>query len=459
MRNRKLQGILGSFAIILIAGAGIFFLQPKTQPAAQAKPAPSYQTAPLQTGSLTSAISLTGAVRARQTATLTWLTSGNVNAVPVVKDQQVEKDDLLASLDPGSVPQSVILAQATRVSAQKALDNLLTTNQARANAELTLVRAQKALDDAKKARDDKQFQRASEETIDIARANLILADKALEDAQSIYDRNKTRNSDDVVFAAALSQLAAAQQRYDQAQYNLDYVSDLPDPLDVQTAQALVDVAQANLLAAKLEWERDKDGPSDADITAAKAQVDAAQAVIDTARIQAPFNGTLTRAVSQVGDPVAAGMVAFQVDDLSHLYVDGEVPEVDIARVKMGQAVSLVFDALPGQTFAGVVHEIAGTGKTIGGTVSFTVTVEVTQRDAQLRPGMTASARITAEQAVGIVAPRAALHTHSGQTVVYVLRNGQPVAVPVRVRLSTLEQVLLLGDELHAGDELIVGGVS
>jgi HlyD family secretion protein len=459
MKDRKLQGILLSFVIILGIGAGIFFLQPKTQPAAQAKPAPSYQTAPLQTGSLTKAISLTGAVRARQTATLTWLTSGNVNAVPVVKDQRVEKDDLLASLDPGSVSQTVILAQATRVNAQKALDNLLTTNQVRANAELTLVRAQKALDDAKKARDDKQFQRASEETIDIARANLIMADKALEDAQSIYDRNKTRNSDDVVFAAALSQLAAAQQRYDQAQYNLDYVSDLPDPLDVQTAQALVDVAQANLLAAKLEWERDKDGPSDADITAAKAQVDAAQAVIDTASIQAPFTGTLTRAVSQVGDQVAAGMVAFQVDDLSHLYVDGEVPEVDIARVKVGQAVSLVFDALPGQTVAGVVHEIAGTGKTIGGTVSFTVTVEVTQRDPLLRPGMTASAQIASDQAVGWVAPRAALHTRSGQVVVYLLRDGQPAAVPVQVGLSTPEQVLLLSDELKVGDELIVGGVS
>ncbi len=459
MRNRKLQGILLTLVIIAIIGAGIFFLQPRALPAAQAKPAPSYQTAPLQSGSLTSTISLSGAVRARQTATLTWLTSGNVASVPVVKDQTVEKGVLLAALDPGSLPQSVILAQATRVSAQKTLENLLTTNQARANAELALVKAQKALDDAKKARDNKEFQRASQETIDIARANLIMADKALEDAQSIYDRNKTRDSDDVVFAAALSQLAAAQQRYDQAQYNLDYVSELPDPLDVQTSQALVDVAQANLLAAKLEWERDKDGPSDADVTAARAQVDAAQAVIDTARITAPFTGTLTRAVSQVGDQVAGGTTAFQVDDLSHLYVDGEVPEIDIARVRTGQAVTLSFDALPGQSFSGVVHEIAGTGKTIGGTVSFTVTVEITQRDPLLRPGMTASAQIAAEQALGWVVPRVALHSQAGQPVVYVLRSGQPVAVPVQVGLTTPDQVLLISPALQAGDELVIGGVS
>jgi HlyD family secretion protein len=447
------------FMVIGVAAAGgiVFYMQPKAQPPVQARSAaPEYRTTPAEVGSVSATIGMTGAVRSKQTTILAWQTSGVIASVPVAKDQTVAKDALLANLDPTSLPQAVILAQANLVSAQKALDNLLLTNQARSNAELAMARAQKALDDAKKARDNKQYQRASQETIDIARANLILAGKALEDAETIYNRNKNRDNNDVVFAAALSQLAAAQQRYDQAKYNLDYVSALPDPLDVQTAQALVDVAQSNLMAAKVEWERDKDGPSDADISAARAQVDAAQAVIDQARLTAPFAGSLTLVKSKVGDQVAPGTLAFQLDDLSRLYVDGEVTEVDIARIQVGQPAELTFDALRGQNFSGKVSEIASVGKSISGTVSFTVTIEINQPDARLRPGMTAAADITASSQQGaLLVPNQALRSRQGQPVVYVLKNGAPQAVAIQLGAASTTQTQVTAVDLKPGDPIVL----
>jgi HlyD family secretion protein len=447
---------------LLVAGGAVgFFLQPRAAPPAQAASAPlEYRTAPATVGSVSATIGMTGAVRSKQTTVLSWQTSGVVADVPVVKDQTVAKDALLADLDATSLPQAVILAQSNLVAAQKALDNLLSTNQARATAELALAKAQKALDDAKKARDNKQYQRASQETIDIARANLVLANKALEDAGTIFDRNKHRDADDVVFAAALSQLAAAQQRYDQAKYNLDYVSGLPDPLDMQTAQALVDVAQANVLSAKLEWERDKDGPSDADISAARAQVDAAQAVIDQARLTAPFAGSLTLVKSKVGDQIAPGALAFQLDDLSHLYVDGEVTEVDIARIQVGQPAELRFDALPGQAFSGKVSEIASVGKSISGTVSFTVTIEISQPDPRLRPGMTASADVTASpQGRALLVPNQALRSRQGQTVVYVLKNGAPQAVAVQLGTASSTHTQIVAGSLQSGEPVILNPIN
>jgi HlyD family secretion protein len=443
--------------VALLAAGAVFFLQPKTQPPVQAQTVPtSYSTAKVAQGDLTASIGLTGAVRSRQTAVLAWQTSGVIATVPVVKDQTVAKDAVLSQLDPTSLPQAVILAQANLVAAQKALDNLLSTNQARANAELALTKAQKVLDDAKKARDNKQFQRASQETIDIARANLILAQHALDDASTIFNRNKTRADTDVVFAAALSQLAAAQQRYDQAKYNLDYVSDLPDPLDVQTADALVDVAQANVLSAKLEWERDKDGPSDADISAAQAQVDAAQAVIDLARLTAPFAGSLTRVSAKPGDQIAPGTVAFQLDDLSHLYVDGEVSEVDLPRLRVGQQAQLSFDALPGKTYPGQISEIGSAGHSVSGTVNFTVTIEIITPDPMLRAGMTAAAEISAGGAQGaLLVPNPAIRQRNGQTVVYLLQGGAPIPVAVQLGMATPTQTQVVNGALKAGDLVIL----
>ena len=374
-RNSMVKWLSGLAVFAVLAGGACS--QPQTSPQVQTVQQPSYQTGKVQKGDMTASIGGTGTVRSKQTVVLPWQVAGVVQTVPVSKGVLVKADTVLARLDPTSLPQQVILAQANLVAAQKNLENLTSTNQARANAELALTKAQKAYDDAKKARDNKQYQRASQETIDIARANMIVNKNALDDASTIYNHNKNRDETDVIFAHALSQLAAAQQRYDQSKYNFDYVSGLPDPLDVQTADALVDVAQANLLAAKLEWDRNKDGPSDRDVAAAQAQIDAAQATLNQARITAPFDATVTIANSKPGDQVAPGTVAFQLDDLSHLYVDMEVPEVDIARVKIGNPVAIQFDANPGKTYHGTVTDISEVGKNFSGTVNFTVTVDIT----------------------------------------------------------------------------------
>jgi HlyD family secretion protein len=449
---------IATIGVILVALAAVFLIAPRVQSAAVAQTgaAPTYQTAAVKTGDLGGSIGATGVVRSGQTATLVWQTTGIVQKVAVTKGQVVDANTVLAELDPTSLPQQVILAQASLVSAQKALDNLLNTNQARANAELALDKAQKALDDANKARNNKQFQVASQETIDIARANLILANHGLDDAATIFNRNKDRSDTDVVFAAALSQYAAAQQRYDSAKYNYDYVSGLPSTLDVQTAQALVDVAQANVLAAKLEWDRQKDGPNEQDVAAARAQVDAAQAILNLAHVAAPFHGTVSTATSKVGDQIAPGSVAFQIDDLSSLYVDVDVAQVDIPGIQLGQAAELTLDAFPGQAYPGKVTDIATSGHTVAGTVNFTVTIQISGQAPGIKPGMTASAQIDASQAqAGLLVPGQAVRVQDGKQVVYLLKNGTPVPVQIAIGAVSGSMTIVTAGDLHAGDLVIL----
>src|SRR5690606_4543795 len=141
-----------------------------------------------------------------------------------------------------------------------------------------------------------------------------------------------------------------------------------------------------------------------------------------ARLEAPFNGTVTEVRSKVGDQVTPGTVSFRIDDLSRLLVDVQVPEVDINRIQVGQSARLTFDAIPGQEYMGKVVEVGRVGTPVGGVVNFTVTLELSNADEQVKPGMTAAVTILVQQLEDVLlVPNRAVRLREGQRVVYVLR--------------------------------------
>ena len=108
------------------------------------KTATQFQTATIERGNLTATIGATGTVRAKQSAVLIWQAAGTVETVHVKAGDTVQANDVLASLAKTSLPQSVILAEADLVSAQKSLDELLSSNTAQAEAVIALRDAQEA---------------------------------------------------------------------------------------------------------------------------------------------------------------------------------------------------------------------------------------------------------------------------------------------------------------------------
>jgi HlyD family secretion protein len=461
MNKRLILRITAVLGILSLAAlAYIFWWRPLQHPATLDKaflnPSPSrYQTVPVRKGDLTATIGTTGAVRSSQSAVLLWQTSGTVSSVKASAGQFVKAKTVLAALEQTSLLQTVIMAQADLVNAQKSLDTLMQSTQARANTQMAMVKTQKELEDALKDRKSLLFQRASPEQIDISRARLITAKDALSQAEKFYDTHNG-NPESVTYAVALDQLAKARQLEDQADYNLQYVAGLPEPLDIEEADARIGVAQANVLQAKLDWDRVKDGPNDQDVAAAEARVTAAQAALNLARIAAPFDGTLTLANSKVGDQAAPGVVAFQLDDLSHLYVDLAVAEVDIAPVQVGQPAVITLDALPGKEYSAAVTEIGAVGKNIGGTVNFTVTIEITDPGKEVKPGMTVTAAIAVSQARNsLLVPTRAIRALNGQRVIYLIKDGAPVRVTITTGPASGEDTTVVGGAIQEGDLVIL----
>lgn len=490
--------------IIIAVAAGLYFFGPFGAGAQSAAPG-DFQTTSVERGDLTASIGATGVVRANQTALLAWRTSGTVGDVRVAVGEQVTADQVLANLEQTSLPQNVILAQSELVSAQKALDDLLNSQiqQARAlqavedaqqaledarDPELTQAQALEAIATAQKAVDQAENavlysqSTAGQSLIDEAEAQVVLLEDALDKARERFEPYRNKPEDNLKRARLQSELAAAQQRYDAAVRQLNALRGTASDVDQAVAKANLETAKAQLLEAQREWERIKDGPSEADIAlleaqledaqrewerlkdgadpddlaAAEARVAAAQAAIDQAQLAAPFEGTITAVVSKTGDQVAPGTQGFRLDDLSRLLLDVQVSEVDINRIAVGQEVRLTFDAILGQEYHGVVQEVALVGTSNQGVVDFTVTVELTDADGAVRPGMTAAVNVVVEQLQDVLlVPNRAVRVREGQRVVYVLSNGVPEPVAVTLGASSEAMSEVLASDLAVGDQIVL----
>jgi HlyD family secretion protein len=474
----------------------------------------------IQKGPLSQSIGATGRVRSNQSATLAWKISGLVGETFVETGDSVQIGDVLASIDQSSLSPLDILASSELVSAQKALEDLRESQVQQAaalqgvdaaqdaldealNPELAQAQALQAIAEAEKEVADAEYQLkivnapVSKSALDAAQANLLLAEKKLNDNQDQIERiEKRKNKSEEKYKPWESprlykqilegleiQRIQLQIAYEKSQQRYLDLQAPPDPIDVAVAEAYLGGAQAQLadaerswariengtspadialLEAQLadaqrEWERLKDGPDPADISAAEARVAAAQASLAQYDIKAPFNGTVTEVYSQPNDQVDPGVPALRLDDLSHLWVDVEVSEVDINQVEIGQPAILTFDAILAKEYHGVVVEVAPVGDENQGVINFKVTVELSDADAAVRPGMTAAVEIVVSQLdEALLVPNQAVRAVNGTRMVYIMEeNGDLKPVEVTLGATSDRYSQLLEGDLQPGDLLVL----
>lgn len=440
--------------VVVLAVAGYFgfrFIQAR-RAAAQS----NFETVAIARGSLTALVGATGTVRANQTAVLAWQTSGQIGEIFVEVGDPIAAGQTLATLDRSSLSQTIILAEADLISARRALETLKEFDTARAQAQLALVQAQDALEKAKERRASKDYRRASDLTLEEAQTNLALAQEEVKRTEEIYDMVDHLEVNNPQRLAAYSAYLEARRNLQRAQANLAYLQGLPDDLEVQRADADVAVAEANLKDAQREWERLKDGPDPDDIRAAEARIAAIEATLELVDLEAPFAGTVTEVNSKVGDQVAPGTVSFRIDDLSRLLVDVQVPEVDINRIKVGQLARLTFDAILDREYNGKVVSVGRVGTPVAGVVNFLVTIELTDADKAVLPGMTAGVNIVVNQLDGVlVVPNRAVRLREGKRVVYLLENGVPTPVNIEIGAVSDLQSEIIGGDVQEGDLVIL----
>jgi len=418
--------------------------------------AENLQTTTVQRGDLIAIVGATGVVEPNQSVELNWETTGRVELVNVSINDHVEKGDILAVLADNTLPQSVSLAKSDLVNAQRELEDLMNSTTDTALAYTNLLEAESDFRVARDDRDQWNYNDANLDRIYEARAAFLEAEESLKDAQSTFDLLRSLNEDDPQYVQALESLDSARFERDKALRNLNYILGKAYDREVAEDFADYDVAFSKLEDAQREWERVKDGPNADDITAAEARVAAAEATVSQSWIEAPFSGTVTKAFPKVGDQVSIGQSAFRIDDISELYVDVEISEVDINRIAVGQKAELSFDAILGKNFDAEVVEVAKVGIDSGNGVDFLVTLKILEQSEQVRPGMTAAVNIIVNEINDVLyVPNRAVRLMENERVVFLLKDNQLVEVPLEFGASSDVNSEIISGDIKEGDQVVL----
>jgi HlyD family secretion protein len=250
-----------------------------------------------------------------------------------------------------------------------------------------------------------------------------------------------------------------------------------------TAKAASDRADAALVVANANLETANANLSIATDERAKAD------------IVSPVDGVVLDRSIEVGQTVASSLqapVLFRLaEDLSHMQLEVNIDEADIASVADGDTATFSVEAYQDRTFPASIWQVRYSPETVEGVVTYKAILSVDNADLTLRPGMTATASIVVDQVddsllvpnaalrysppaaqsggsggaglLGLLVPRPPAGSQQqvatgqgGGSTVYVLRDDVPVAVKVETGLSDGTSTAITGGDLKKGDQVIVG---
>ena len=294
------------------------------------------------------------------------------------------------------------------------------------------------------------------------------------------DQEITKAKADAAVVAAQDKVALLKARFDVRRAELDVQkNELVSPIDAQKNNLALEGARRVL--AELEQDvKSRSASNQAGISLAqekrnkaKLAMDQAQSNIEKMRVTAPMDGLIALEKNEdasggfffsgmslpeyrEGDQVEPGRSVAQVIDPSGLELSARVGEIERNNIKLGQAVEIQMDALPGSTFHGVVKTL-GSGSAHmfwdddNGT-KFEVTVKLASVDSRMRPGMTAQILIDADTQKNVLyIPRQALYLKDGKRTVYVHNGNNFDAHEVKVDAENESRAAIEG--LGAGTEV------
>jgi len=212
----------------------------------------------------------------------------------------------------------------------------------------------------------------------------------------------------------------------------------------------------------------------ASIAQKAAALKAAQINLNYTNIISPVDGTVVSRNVTAGQTVAASFqtptLFLIATDLTKMQVDTNVSESDIAGAVKGHDASFTVDAFPDKTFRGQVAQVRQAPISVQNVITYDVVITVANPDLLLKPGMTATAKIVKAQVrnalrvpsqalrftpTGKGKSRAAKAAKSGQHLVWVMRDGKLVAIPVTVGLDDDSFAEIKSGDLKPGDAVVL----
>lgn len=237
-------------------------------------------------------------------------------------------------------------------------------------------------------------------------------------------------------------------------------------LDAERSGLEVERAEAAMRKLEAEYERSKELfarkliAADAheriryDLDTARAAWQLARLELSYANVVAPIDGVVAQRLVKEGNLIQLNQAMFRIVDADELEAVLNVPERELATMKDGLPVTMLVDALPGQTFTGQVDRVSPVVDPGSGT--FRVTT-VFDGASGLRAGMFGRVNVIYSQREDVLTvPRSALLQDQGEPAVFAVRDGKAVRQTVQLGYINGEVAEVVSG-LAEGDQVVTTG--
>ena len=429
--KRNWKRIAAGAVVLVVAGA---FLMPRQ--ASPASTSVSYLQDTPQRRSITNVFSDSGTITAANTYEVKPLVRGTVLTADFQEGDMVQAGDVLYTIDSSDAANSVARAQLSLNQAQRSYEDAVNAQYVRTDIGGTVVSIGVAPGDVVTAgqevatiRDESvmlltlDFPAADAAGFAVGQTAEVTLDGTYEriagtirsvsgadtlSSGSLLVRSVTiavPNNGSLTAAQAatasvngVSALGSARLAYQKSQTLAAASAGTVAALCVQPGSA-VGAGDNVIQLASDSLTRQVETASD-NLLSAELSVDDAENTMDNYTITAPISGTIIQKNVQAGETVGgdsttAATAMCIIHDLSYLEMTLNVDELQILSMQMGQNVQIRADAIPDQTFNGVVTNVSSAGTTTSGTTTYPVTIRIDDY-GQLLPGMNATAEIVVD---------------------------------------------------------------
>ena len=233
-------------------------------------------------------------------------------------------------------------------------------------------------------------------------------------------------------------------------------ADLNAELSKREEERATKLAAAGAISDReLEQARRVNTAAQAQLADARSRLALAEKQLASARIVAPFTGSITEKHVSAGDVVQPGGALFTIIDPASMRLEASLPASELNQIKSGAVVHFTVSGYGNRAFTGRVSRVNPAADPTTGQIK--VTVSVPNAGQGLVSGLFAEGRISTQSRNTLLAPATAVNVAGATPSVMRIRNGQAEKVDVTIgsRDPATETVEIVAG-VTAGDTLILG---
>src|SRR3990167_6898022 len=228
---------------------------------------------------------------------------------------------------------------------------------------------------------------------------------------------------------------------------------------ITTARTNVNTALTNISDRNqnINSQKATTASEEAAIKSYEASIQNIEAQLAKTALRSPIAGVVTKQDAKIGEIASAGMVLVSVISATQFEVEANIPEIDIAKIKIGNPAKITLDAYGSDVvLEAKVTAIDPAETVIEGVSTYKTTLQFNKKDERIKSGMTGDVKILSSGRENvIVIPQRAVVSKNGDKIVRIIVNDEIKEVKVATGLRGSDGNIEITEGVSEGDKVIV----